>query len=82
MTGDSDGPVVMWEVRVAEGQVDELMTYLIERVDGGARVYRSADEPPRVVVIYPTGADVVEVPDELVARPPQSWPFVRVSGPA
>jgi hypothetical protein len=68
----------MWEVRAAEGREDELLAHVLGAVAADAQVYRSADPPPRLVVIDPTGRGVAGVPDELLARPPHEWRFLPV----
>jgi hypothetical protein len=71
----------MWEVRAADGQLDELIAWVTWRVDDDAQVYRSADDEPRLVVIDPTGQvaeQLTNVPAHLVARPPHSWDFEPV----
>jgi hypothetical protein len=69
---------VMWEVRAAGGRAGELLSYVLANADPAAQVYRSAGPEPRVVVIDPTGRGLPDVPSELVARPPHSWPFELV----
>jgi hypothetical protein len=69
----------MWEVRAAEGRIDELVAYVLAHADPAAQVYRSAAGDPRVVVIDPTGRGVDGVPPELVARLPHSWRFEPVT---
>lgn len=69
------GVTLMWEVRAAEGRIDELVEHVRAAADPAAQVYRSADGEPRVVVIDPTGRGVGEVPDELIARPAYEWHF-------
>lgn len=65
--------ILMWEVRAAEGRLDDLIAYLLTTVPGGTQVYQGADE--RVVVI---GETVPEPPADLVARAPHVWDFERV----
>jgi hypothetical protein len=67
---------VMWEVRAAEGRIEDLIAHVAAHADPAADVYRSADG--RVVVIDPTGRGLSEVPGELVARPPHVWGFQQV----
>lgn len=67
--------VVMWEVRAAEGRVEELIAFVRANADPRAQLYRSAAGPPRVVVIDPSGHGIPDVPPELVARPPHAWAF-------
>jgi hypothetical protein len=69
---------LMWEVRAADGRLDDLVTYVNQHADPSALVFRSAEPDPRVVVIDPTGQGVDDVPAELVARPPHAWPFEAV----
>jgi hypothetical protein len=72
----------MWEVRVADGQLEQLLAWVLHRVDDQAQVYRSADPAPRVVVIDPSGTAgtaLGDVPEYLVARPAHSWDFEPVS---
>jgi MoxR-like ATPase len=71
----------MWEVRAADGQLAELLAWLLPRLDAGAQIYRSAAGEPRVVVIDPTGtADtrLADVPAGLIARPAHAWNFEPV----
>ncbi len=69
---------LMWEVRAAEGRLEDLVAFVCSAADPSAQVFR-ADGPPRVVVIDPTGRGVGGVPADLVARPPHSWPFEPVA---
>jgi hypothetical protein len=69
----------MWEVRAAEGRLDELVEHVRGVADPAAQIYRSADGEPRVVVIDPTGRGVGDVPAELIARPAFEWRFVPVT---
>lgn len=69
---------VMWEVRAAEGRLAELVAFVDAHTDPSALLFRSAEPDPRVVVIDPTGQGVVDVPTDLVARPPHAWPFEAV----
>jgi hypothetical protein len=71
--------VIMWEVRAAPERADELVAFVLAAADPSAQVYRSAGPEPRVVVIDPTGRGIAGVPDELIARPPHSWPFEPVA---
>jgi hypothetical protein len=68
----------MWEVRAADGRLDELVAWVSGRIAPSASLFASADGEPRVVVIDPT-AEVVQalaqVPRDLVARPAHSWNF-------
>lgn len=71
---------LMWEVRAADGRLDELVRLVEELADPAALVYRSAGSDgsdARVVVIDPTERGL-EVPGELVARPPHVWLFDAV----
>ncbi len=70
--------MLMWEVRAADGRLEELIAFVLAAVDSGAQVYRSADPEPRVVVLDPSGRGVDDVPPELIARAPHAWPFERV----
>lgn len=66
---------VMLEMRAAPGRVDELIAFVRAHANAQAQLYRSADGPPRVVVIDPSGSGISDVPPELVARPPNRWTF-------
>jgi hypothetical protein len=68
----------MWEVRAAEGRLDELVAYVLARADPAAQVYRSPDPEPRIVVVDPSGRGIDEVPPELVARQPHQWHFEQL----
>jgi hypothetical protein len=71
----------MWEVRAAEGRLEQLLAWLLPRLPGTAQVYRSAAGEPRVVVIDPTGSaatGLAGVPVELIARPAHAWDFEPV----
>ena len=68
---------VMWEVRAAPGQLDELLAWVLAHAVPEADVYRSADQ--RVVVIDRTGTGLPDVPPQLVDRPPHAWPFEPVA---
>lgn len=70
---------VMWEVRAADGRLDDLVAYVTAHADPAAQVFRSNGAEPRVVVIDPTGRGVPDVPPELIARPPHAWPFEPVA---
>jgi hypothetical protein len=70
--------ILMWEVRAAPGREDELLRHVLDAVAPEAQVFRSADPPPRVVVLDPTGRGVPGVPADLVARPPHEWRFQSV----
>ena len=67
---------LMWEVKAADGRLDELLAHVLAHADPGADVYRSRDG--RVVVIDPTGRGLDDVPAELLDRPPHAWPFEQV----
>jgi len=73
--------VTMWEVRAADGHLEQLLAWLLPRLAESAQVYRSAAGEPRVVVLDPTG-EVTErlagVPAGLVARPAHAWQFEAV----
>ncbi|MEO7261892.1 MAG: hypothetical protein ABI047_11665 [Jatrophihabitantaceae bacterium] len=73
--------VTMWEVRAAEGQLEQLLAWLLPRLAGGVQVYRSAAGEPRVVVLDPTGevtGRLAGVPPSLIARPAHAWQFEEV----
>jgi hypothetical protein len=70
---------VMWEVRAADGRLEDLIAFVDGHADPGALVFSSAVPDPRVVVIDPSGQGVRDVPDELVARAPHAWPFEQVT---
>ncbi len=70
--------MIMWEVRAAEGRLDELVAFVVAAADPSAQVYRSANPEPRVVVIDPSGRGVGDVAEALVARAPHSWTFEPV----
>lgn len=73
--------VTMWEVRAADGQVEQLLAWLLPRLDGSAQVYRSSGGEPRVVVLDPTGevtGRLAGVPPGLIARPAHAWQFDEV----
>jgi hypothetical protein len=69
---------LMWEVRAADGRLDELVAYVDAHTDPAALIFRSAEPDPRVVVIDPAGRGVADVPSDLVARAPHVWPFEAV----
>jgi ribosomal-protein-alanine N-acetyltransferase len=74
-------PVTMWEVRSADGQIEGLLAWVVQRVDQNATVYRGEVDDPLVVVIDPSGqaaAALADPPAELVARAPHSWQFAEV----
>lgn len=73
----------MWEVRVADGRLDELLAFVLAHADPGAQIYRAGGgdgSEARIVVIDSSGAGLPEPPAELVARPPHAWPFTLVRG--
>lgn len=73
--------VTMWEVRAADGQLEQLLAWLLPRLGGSAQVYRSAGGEPRVVVLDPTGEvtdRLAGVPPSLIARPAHAWQFDEV----
>jgi hypothetical protein len=65
----------MWEVRAAEGRVDELLEALRVGADPAAQLYYSAEPDHRVVLIDPTGRGVTGLPTDLLARPAHEWTF-------
>jgi hypothetical protein len=69
---------VMWEVRAADGRLDDLVAYVDAHAHPSARVYRAGGAEPRVVVIDPTERGVPDVPAHLVARAPHAWRFDEV----
>jgi hypothetical protein len=69
----------MWEVRAAEGRLDELVAFVQRAADPAAQVYRSERPDPRIVVIDPSGHGLADVPGDLVARPPHAWSFTAVA---
>jgi hypothetical protein len=74
-------PTVMWEIRAAEGRLDELLDWALGRIDPAARVYRSNAGEARMVVIDGTGQagrQLADPPPELIARPGHSWQFFPV----
>jgi ABC-type Fe3+-hydroxamate transport system substrate-binding protein len=74
-------PATMWEVRGVEDRFEELLAWVLERVDPATQVYRSSDGQPRVVVIDPSGQasqTLAGVPSEFIARPAHSWNFDQV----
>jgi hypothetical protein len=74
-------PTTMWEVQAVDGRLQELLAWVLHRVDDQAQVYRSADPDARVVVIDQSGSAatvLADVPEHLVARPPGSWDFELV----
>jgi hypothetical protein len=73
--------VVMWEVRAADGRLDELVRHVDRHAPPDARIYRADGPDPRVVVIAPDPGNrrLLDVPDGLVARAPHSWHFDEVT---
>ena len=74
-------PTVMWEIRAAEGRLDELLDWALGRLDPAARVYRSNGGEARMVVIDGSGTArdrLAEPPTGLLARPAQAWDFEPV----
>jgi hypothetical protein len=69
---------LMWEVRAADGRLDDLVAYASAQADPSAQIYRSDGDGPRVVVIDPTERGLPDVPAELIARPPHAWTFQAV----
>ena len=73
--------VTMWEVRAADGQLEQLLAWLLPRLPQGAQAYRSAAGEPRVVVLDPSGEvsdRLAGVPAALIARPAHAWQFEPV----
>jgi hypothetical protein len=71
--------VLMWEVRAADGRLDDLVAYVCAHADPDAQIYRADGGDPRVVLIDPSGEGVPAVPPELIARPPHEWHFEQVA---
>lgn len=69
---------IMWEVRAADGRLDELVSLVDRLADPSAEIYRADGPDARVVVIDPSGRGL-QVPDDLVARPPHVWRFDAVA---
>jgi hypothetical protein len=69
---------LMWEVRVADGRVDDLIAYVSAHADPSAQIFRSRGADPRVVVIDPTDRGLPDVPSDLLARAPHEWRFDEV----
>ena len=69
---------LMWEVRAAEGRLDELVETVNRLADPSARLFRADTPEPRVVLIDPSDRGVT-VPDDLVARVPHAWHFTEVT---
>ena len=84
----SEATTTMWEVRAAEGRMDELVAWVRAEVLGGpaasvagctTELYAAADD--RVVMIA-TAASPPQLPDapaELVRRPAHQWRFRRLA---
>ncbi|HEY2042220.1 MAG TPA: hypothetical protein VGH11_06030 [Jatrophihabitans sp.] len=73
--------IAMWEVRAADNRLDDLLSWVLERVTESARVYKSELGEPRVVVIDSTGQAetlLATPPHDLVARAPHCWNFEEV----
>ncbi|UQX87910.1 hypothetical protein M6D93_16620 [Jatrophihabitans telluris] len=69
------GPVLMWEIKAATGQIEALTSWVAEHAAATAQVFRSED---RVVVLDPTGRaeqDLAGLPRELADRPAHAWTF-------
>ncbi|HEY3736594.1 MAG TPA: hypothetical protein VGL26_04055 [Jatrophihabitans sp.] len=71
-------PVLMWEVRVAEGRLEDLIAYAKQHADPSAEIY-AAHDPDRLVLIDPSGLGLPDVPGDLVARPAHAWPFGKIA---
>ncbi len=69
---------LMWEARVAEGRIVQLLEFVRAHADPAAQIYRADGPDPRVVVIDPTGRGLPDAPADLVARPPLAWSFTPV----
>jgi len=79
---------LMWEVRAAEGRLDDLLAWIEGNVvaflghQQGCRavdVYRSdADRAVVIAHFDAEPADLPEPPEELLARPVHQWPFELV----
>jgi hypothetical protein len=70
---------LMWEVRAADGRLDDLVAWADANADPQAAIYRAGPPDPRVVVIDPSGRGLPDVPGDLVARAPHAWPFDEVA---
>jgi len=75
----------MWEARAAVGKLDDLIAWVLWRVEPSMQVYRTpssdAQDDQRLVVIDPggsVGTILAEVPSHLVAREPHQWDFEPV----
>jgi hypothetical protein len=71
--------MLMWEVRAADGRIEELVAFVRTAADPSAQIYRSAEPEARVVVVDPSGRGIAGLPPDLVARPPHVWPFEPVA---
>ncbi|HZY76618.1 MAG TPA: hypothetical protein VFE40_09890 [Jatrophihabitantaceae bacterium] len=71
--------VLIWEVRAADGRLDELVDHVRAHAAPDAQLFRADRGDPRVVVIDPSGRGVPDVPSELIARPPHEWWFETVA---
>jgi hypothetical protein len=73
----------MWEARAAPGRLDDLVAFAQQHADPSAQLFRAdagpADPDARLVVIDPSGRGLPDVPAELIARPPHTWPFTPVA---
>ena len=70
--------VLMWEVRVEDGRLDELIAYAKQHADASAEIY-AAHDPDRLVLIDPSGRGLPDVPADLVARPAHEWQFREIA---
>jgi hypothetical protein len=70
---------LMWEVRAADGRLDDLVDYADRNAASDALVFRAEAPDPRVVVIDPSGRGLPDVPADLVARAPHAWRFEQVA---
>jgi hypothetical protein len=68
----------MWEVRAAEGRLDDLLAYAMQNADSAAEIY-AANDPDRLVLIDPSGRGLPDVPAEFVARAPNEWQFRKLA---
>jgi hypothetical protein len=71
--------VLMWEVRAADGRLDDLIAFARLHADRTAEIYVATD-PDRLVLIDPSRRGLPEVPYGLVARPPHQWVFSKLRG--
>ena len=84
----TDPDTLMWEVRAAPGRRDELVTWVHDivlpeiftlRGPVAADVYTGEDHV--VVIVHSTvSPELPAPPPELIARPPEQWPFRHVGG--